>query len=540
MKRRAWCKTVALAGLASPLTMKQSAAHVAAHNWDQYDFGSGPAPKIRLNQGPFPEYAPEDLYPGGEVVMATTPTSEVIPDFGKGPVTYITGNMGLAEIVDDDKLRAIEELVRMPLGQKLYLRPTWREIQQRRGRLDFPEYWKLVFDLAKTHGKRIGFRIQMRAPDYREEALPEFILKNVPMVRLKGTWRPERPSRVVEPRYDHPYYDEPRYDHPYFQNAFRELNGLLAAEFNGHPLVEFFDTFMYGFWGEGHTWPFTNTPFPDYATAERTWIRMFDEQVEHWTRTPLMTNTQPDVSRVGNAELVDRTVRSHNWLRTDTIFIENQQIETVSNRPPWIAAAVEVGGADGIAQESEDAIRAREGVTSSDNAIQHVMDVGPHYWSLWYRHRISATSIMNYYQQYPQTIDLICRKLGYSVRPSLIWYQGNSNPGLIVGFANDGLAGVPGVLHVSVIGAQGRVIAEGGLDAGYPVPGRIRQARFPLPRGTPWEGLRLKAELDVKDVRYPVRWACRQKTNADGSLTLAQRARRIRRTAGAFCIGLPR
>lgn len=522
MKRRAWCKTAALAGLASPLTVKPSGAHVVAHNWDRYDFGSGPAPKIRLNQGPFPEYAPEDLYPGGEVVMATTPTSEVIPNFGKGPVTYITGNMGLAEIVGDDKLRAIEELVRMPLGQKLYLRPTWREIQQRRGRLDFPEYWKLVFDLAKTHGKRVGFRIQMRAPDYREEALPDFILKNVPMVRLAGAWRPERPSRVVEPRYDHPHYDEPRYDHPYFQDAFRELNGLLAAEFNGNPQVEFFDTFMYGFWGEGHTWPFTNTPFPDYATAERTWIRMFDVQVEHWTRTPLMTNTQPDVSRVGNAELVDRTVRSHNWLRTDTIFIENQQIETVSNRPPWIAAAIEVGGADGIAQESEEAIRAREGVTSTDNAIQHVMDVGPHYWSLWYRHRISATSIMNYYRRYPQMIDRICRKLGYNVRPSLIWYQGESNPGLIVGFANDGLAGVPGVLHVSVIGADGRVIAEGGLDAGYPLPGKIRQARFPLPKGAPWEGLRLKAELDVKDVRYPVRWACRQKTNADGSLTLAR------------------
>jgi hypothetical protein len=41
-----------------------------------------------------------------------------------------------------------------------------------------------------------------------------------------------------------------------------------------------------------------------------------------------------------------------------------------------------------------------------------------------------------------------------------------------------------------------------------------------LPAGTQLEGLRLKAELEVKGVRYPVRWACRQKTNPDGSLTL--------------------
>ncbi len=41
-----------------------------------------------------------------------------------------------------------------------------------------------------------------------------------------------------------------------------------------------------------------------------------------------------------------------------------------------------------------------------------------------------------------------------------------------------------------------------------------------LPAGVNWEGLRLKAELEVKGARRPVRWACRQKTNEDGSLTL--------------------
>jgi hypothetical protein len=34
------------------------------------------------------------------------------------------------------------------------------------------------------------------------------------------------------------------------------------------------------------------------------------------------------------------------------------------------------------------------------------------------------------------------------------------------------------------------------------------------------ESLRLKAELEVKGVRHPVRWACRQKVNLDASLTL--------------------
>jgi hypothetical protein len=107
------------------------------------------------------------------------------------------------------------------------------------------------------------------------------------------------------------------------------------------------------------------------------------------------------------------------------------------------------------------------------------------------------------------------------VRPSFIWsYQDDSYLGLIVGFANDGIAGVPGVLRVSVESADGKVLTSGCLDAGYPLPGKIRQAQFVLPNVTDWKGLKLRAEIEVKGMRYPVRWACHQKLNEDGSLTL--------------------
>jgi hypothetical protein len=59
------------------------------------------------------------------------------------------------------------------------------------------------------------------------------------------------------------------------------------------------------------------------------------------------------------------------------------------------------------------------------------------------------------------------------------------------------------------------------LDPGYPYPGKVRQAQFVLPKGTKWQGLRLKAEIEVKGaMRRPVRWACQQKLNEDGTLTL--------------------
>jgi hypothetical protein len=108
---------------------------------------------------------------------------------------------------------------------------------------------------------------------------------------------------------------------------------------------------MYGFSGEGHTWPYEGNPFPSQLVAEQTWTTMFEMQLEHWTKVPIATNTQPDFSSVGNSNLLHRTIRTGNWVRTDTIFFENTQIEALSYRPPWIAAICEVGFTTGDAKE---------------------------------------------------------------------------------------------------------------------------------------------------------------------------------------------
>jgi hypothetical protein len=440
-----------------------------------------------------------------------------VPNFGRGLITYVTADMGTEEIKSDNVSQEIEELVRFPLGQQLYIRPTWREVQSRRGRLDLPDYMKQVLDLARKNGKRVGLRVQMSAPDYTHApALPDFVLEKVPKVDLIFNGKEDSASADKYLRNPHARY-QPRFDDPFFQDAFKELVGLLAAEFDGNPTIEFIDTFMYGFWGEGHTWPFSNNPFPDYQTAERTWIKMLEMQLEHFKRTPLLTNTQPDFSRVGNSELLDRAVRSNNWIRSDTIFIENEQIEALSNRPPWIAALLE----QGLPGKAPEVSETTEGISPTENMIAHVMDIGANYWSLWNFHQISAKNLGLYYQAHKTWFDRINRRIGYSVRPSFLWsYEDTGYLGLIVGFANDGIAGVPGVLRVTVESEDGKPLQSGCLDAGYPLPGKIRQAQFVLPQGTKLQGLKLRAEIEVKGMRYPVRWACRQKLNDDGSLSL--------------------
>jgi len=111
---------------------------------------------------------------------------------------------------------------------------------------------------------------------------------------------------------------------------------------------------------------------------------------------------------------------------------------------------------------------------------------------------------------------------GYGrVRQFMIWsYDDGGYLGLIVAFANDGIAGVPGVLRMTVESEDGKVLTSGCLDPGYPLPGKLRQAQFVLPHRTKFAGLKLRAEIEVKSMHYPVRWACRQKLNEDGSLTL--------------------
>lgn len=511
MKRRSFLKTTGAITLGAHAAANNVFGFVPAHNWEKHDFGNGPMVTDRLNQGPFPIYEPEVVAPNSEVVMTTNPSNKIIKNFGMGLTVYVSGDLGPPKIEGEKLEKSLEDLVKLPFVQKIYLRPDWRDIQKQSGKLDFPDYWKITFDLAKQYNKRIGFRIMTENPDIPELGVPDFLIDKIPYKSLKGKWDH---SSSIRSKKEHKF---PRYDHPEYQKAFTELNELLAADFNGNPQIEYMDTFMYGFWGEGHSWPFEGHPFPDNVTAEKTFMKMFDTQLKYWTKTPLVTNTQPDFSRVGNSELVDKTIRTHNWLRTDTIYIENMQIESLSNRPAWIAAICEVGLRNLERHEN----RMREGIGFNDNVISHVMDAGANYFSIWNWHNISARNILDYYEKYPESIDHIAAKIGYRVRPSWIWnFNKGENPGLVMGFVNDGIAGVPGILRITVFNDTGSVNVSGCLDPGYPKPIGVRQAMFMLPKGTDWKGLKVKAEIEVKGELYPVEWACHQKLNDDGSLTL--------------------
>ena len=63
---------------------KTKAQEVPTHNWDKYDFGSGPPVTERLNQGPFGIEQDEGWY----TVLVTSQSSKPVRNYGLGLVGY--------------------------------------------------------------------------------------------------------------------------------------------------------------------------------------------------------------------------------------------------------------------------------------------------------------------------------------------------------------------------------------------------------------------------------------------------------------------
>jgi hypothetical protein len=496
--------SAALLGLNQKSFLK---ADVPDHLWSGYDFGPGPRITERLNQGPFGVEQDEGWY----TIASTTASEKPVRNFGLGLCGYTWEESGpsLAARAGKQSLEDhVEKMASLPFVDVLYIRCDWRDVQKKSGKLDLIPIWKLTLDAAKTYGQRVAFRVQLSNTAFQPKqlAMPDFLQQKIPFANIGH-------SQEARGNFD---YREPQYDHPEFQKAFRELNELLAAEFDGHPSIEFMDLMMYGFWGEGHTNDLKN-PFPDYLTAEKTMTGMTRLQLEAWKKTPLAVNTEPDISQVGNREVHDMCVREGCWLRSDSILEieEPLQVENLANRPPWMAVVMEDGAyrdynLDHIPLDAA-------GINLREKAMLHVLDLGANYWSLW----TEGENLKRFNDRYPRGFATLQKRMGYRIRPSWVWQRkryGTSE--VIVNVTNDGVAGIPGALRLSLESPDGKFKMEGSLDAGHPHGGRIRQAAFVLPKGFEGQKLKLRAQIETQGIRRPAHWACEQPLDSDGAFTI--------------------
>ena len=540
MRRRDFVKTGIALAAAGSFAPRRMLADVPDHPWEGYQFGS-PQVVNRLDQGPF-GIGQDD---GWFTIFASQPSRNHIRNFGAGLVGYTWEENGpaLGVMCGRETLeQSVEKMASLSFVDVLYIRCDWRDVQTSPGKLNLSPVWEATFDAAKRHNLGVGFRIQLSSPNIQPKklSLPDFLHDKVPIVNIGHK------SKEHHTNFD---FYEPRYDSPEFQKAFAELNALLAARFGDDPHLEYMDLMMYGFWGEGHTNDIPS-PFPDYLTAEKTFVHMTELQLETWKKTPLAVNTEPDISSVGNRQVQDLAVRSGCWLRSDSLIMDEPiQIEELAHRPPWLATVLEDGenrhhvlpefaaeeqaclsklpdsmllfvGQDNEVQPTDDYPHRIGGPIDRpyrESASFHALDIGTNYFGLW----TEADNVRRYYEKYPDSLRALEQRLGYRVRPSLIWQRKRYDAmELILGIVNDGVAGVPGVLGIYAESLDGRIKVGGNLDAGQPFAGQFRQASVVLPKDMDGQQMNLRAELEVKGVRRPVRWACHNQTNPDGSLTI--------------------
>lgn len=477
------------------------------HNFDGFDWGGGglPGRLDRLNQGPFSVFQDD----GWQTFMSTTPSERPLRSFGMGFVGYAWEENGPPPVEGASVEESVTALAKLPFVDKLYIRCDWRNVQSQAGKLDLDPVFPLALALCKEYNLGLGIRIQMSSPNIHPKlAMPDFLAEKVPVVEIGTLKYPGAADGA---------FKEPAYHDATFQKAFRELNELMAAEFDDDERVEWIDLMQYGMWGEGHSGNMENS-LPDFATALDTFLGMTRFQIETWKKTPLAVNTQPDITRVGNDAVIDMCLRAGEWMRTDSILSieESQQIEMISNRPPGCAIVVEDGANRRYVMD--DLLRTAEGeLTDREAAALLSLDVGANYWCLWQM----ADNLAAFDERFPGCFSTVRSKVGYRVRPS--WVHMRKRYGrieLVAIIKNDGVASVPGHLKVWVESPDGTLKIGGSLDRGHPLPGRLRHASFLLPEGHDGEGLLMRAEIETKGVTRPVEWACREPLDDEGRLIL--------------------
>ena len=149
----------------------------------------------------------------------------------------------------------------------------------------------------------------------------------------------------------------------------------------------------------------------------------------------------------------------------------------------------------------------------------HALDLGANYWSLW----TESENLRRYHDARPRAFETLQRRIGYRVRPSWVvaaeaLRHVRARRGVRERRRRRRAGRAAGLRRVAP--TAGCAWAAGSTP-GHPHAGRLRQASFVLPPGLEGQKLRLRAEIEMKGgVRRPVRWACAQPLEADGSLAV--------------------
>jgi len=105
---------------------------------------------------------------------------------------------------------------------------------------------------------------------------------------------------------------------------------LLAAEFEGNSLIEWMDLMQYD--SGARATPATIHPFPDYVTAEKTFVSMTARQLDN-EENSARGQHPADISSVGNRTIIDMASEpAHGSVRTASCEDQSRSIKLPTAR----------------------------------------------------------------------------------------------------------------------------------------------------------------------------------------------------------------
>lgn len=438
------------------------------------------------------------------------PAPEPVPNPGQGLCLYVhSDHMYLEPTKPHARLtvdrKTLDAAVAPYPGHHLYLRVEWRDVQSEAGRLHLPDHWRWAVETAERYGMGWSFRIMPSCPQSLfAHSTPDFLRH-----RLQFWPYPNR--KFPGPAVKH----MPQYDAVYLAH-WRELLELLAQECDGHPNLEFVDISGFGKWGEWHHWPESEIDGGDHRAAMMALVNM---HLDAFRQTPaVMPMLLGDARR---DEVLAYALARGCGLRRDSFYPLFTPWECRVARDvrhpgtPWVFEP-------GWFPEVRDT---QPGAPPMDfpTLCSRLLDLGISHLGLGFNpwHALAVA------KSHPATLELIRRRLGYRLRPAIVWLTRTIKrepKRLVVALRNDGECAPAGAVRLQVA-FEGGPCVRTALTPGCPAAGAMQIVEFPLPDDFAAYGgggaAQLTATLGFGAKERPLRWAVSVPGCSGGAASLA-------------------
>lgn len=384
----------------------------------------------------------------------------------------------------------LEEVTALPYIDNLYIRVGWNDVQKEKGKLSLIPEFEMAVEAAQKAGISWGFRIMQASPSNpTEHLIPDFLADRLPM---------------------YPYYDGnvygpsprklPLYTEEYLK-YWEEMLMLLGEKFDSMLSLEYVDVSGFGLWGEGHhgcrvtpDGPVVDLELGSRERMEEVVERLIGSHRKAFPLTPMVLNLVMSEYRAGA-----QAIQEGCWVRRDSYYGWFQADEAWHGlQKRGDAAMIFETVMPGIGTEDHEDPAFRHSFMDTPDKM---CDYGAAYGIVGFN--IPDTLYADHMM--PQLFEPFCSRLGYRLRPSIVWKQKSEDgsESLVLGMVNNGCANPPGILYFQ---AERDGNMSGTRVNGGNLSGRMCLVELPLPAGSTDE-VRLSLFLEIGEKSRPVRFA---------------------------------